>query len=302
MKPVLSICIPTNGVAKWVFPVLDSIYQDDVSTDLYEVVITDNGKDEEFKNQMQVYVQKYPNIVYDRTEAFEFLNEIEAYKRAKGELIKFINHRTKFLEGTLRYLVDFAEKNKEEKPIIYFANGVLEDVINVEEYETFDMFVEKLSYYSSWSTGMCFWREDFDRIPKDAVYNTLFPHTTILFNETKRNRYIIDNNVLLFEIPTGTTPKGRYNLFYAFAVEYPAIILDLARSELISMNTFEKVAEKNFKFVCDLYLEYVYMKHECSYDLSNHEQSIEVFYSMKKMHKKNRVKYIKHNLRKVLGK
>ena len=39
----LTICIPTNGIVEWVFPVLDSIFQqDDVNLSRYEVVVTDN--------------------------------------------------------------------------------------------------------------------------------------------------------------------------------------------------------------------------------------------------------------------
>ena len=33
-------------------------------------------------------------------------------------------------------------------------------------------------------------------------------------------------------------PKGNYNLFYAFAVEYPSILCDLYRNEYITMDTF----------------------------------------------------------------
>lgn len=284
MKPVLSICIPTNGVAKWVFPVLDSIYADDIKYELFEVVVTDNGVDEDFRTQMLTYVEKFPNLIYERTNAFEFLNEIEAYKRANGELIKFINHRTKFISGTLEYLVNFAKNNIKEKPIIYFANGVLSMKDEISEYDSFDLFVRNLSYFSSWSTGMCFWKEDFDRIPEQKNYNVLFPHTTILFNEWNRSRYIIDNTVLLDEIPTGTTPKGRYNLFNAFAVEYPAIILDLVREGKICIDTFYSVLEDNLEFVASLYLEYILLRRECSYDLSKHKETIGVFYSKRNLY------------------
>ena len=38
MGPIISLCIPTNGVIEWIFPVLDSIYVQGVEENLFEVV------------------------------------------------------------------------------------------------------------------------------------------------------------------------------------------------------------------------------------------------------------------------
>ena len=121
-KPIVSLCMPTNGVIEWVFPVLDSIYTQGCDDSTFEVVITDNGNNAEFKKQIQVFISGKKNIVYAETEALPFLNEIESYKRASGELIKFVNHRTKLVPGALQRLIDYANSNVGEKPITYFAN------------------------------------------------------------------------------------------------------------------------------------------------------------------------------------
>ena len=42
-KLVLSLCLPTNGISEWVFPVLESIYSQNVDESKYEVIVTDNG-------------------------------------------------------------------------------------------------------------------------------------------------------------------------------------------------------------------------------------------------------------------
>ena len=52
---LVSLCLPTNGISEWVFPVLDSIYSQGVSNDLFEVIVTDNGKNQEFKYRMREY-------------------------------------------------------------------------------------------------------------------------------------------------------------------------------------------------------------------------------------------------------
>ena len=49
-SPLLSLCIPTNGIIELIFPVLESIYsQNDVDSSLFEVVVMDNGDNREFK-------------------------------------------------------------------------------------------------------------------------------------------------------------------------------------------------------------------------------------------------------------
>ena len=280
---VLSICIPTNGVSEWVFPVLDSIFNQDVDSSLYEVIVTDNGSNSQFYQGMQDYKCFHQNLIYKKTDAFEFLNEIESYNLASGILIKFINHRTKLLPGTLKYLIDFASKNQVDKPCAYFSNGVLKLKKLVNTYDCFDEYVKNLSYWSSWSTGMTFWKSDFEKIDRNEKYNTLFPHTNILFHERDKKSYIIDNKVLLDEIPTGKIPKGRYNIFFAFAVEYPSIILDLLRDKSISFKTYKSVLKDNLQFVASSYFEYIILKRKCSYELKNIKESISVFYSKRKV-------------------
>lgn len=279
--PILSLCIPTNGVEEWVFPVLDSIFDQNADSSAFEVVVTDNGKNREFKTHIrEKYLFKYDNLVYAETDAPLFLNEIESYKRARGELIKFVNHRTCLVDGAINKLIQFVKEHIQEKPIVYFANGVLTNQQQMQcSYPTFDLFVKGLSYWSSWSTGMTIWKSDFNRLPEDTVFNYLFPHTTILFQERNREEYIIDNTVLMKEIPVSNKPKGNYDLFYAFAVEYPAIIMNLMRSGDITADTFLLVRQKNLEFLSSLYLNYIVRKKACSYDLSGYRNSIQVFYS-----------------------
>ena len=35
-KPLVSLCMPTNGVIDWVFPVLESIYNQNINNELCE--------------------------------------------------------------------------------------------------------------------------------------------------------------------------------------------------------------------------------------------------------------------------
>ncbi len=291
--------MPTNGVVEWVFQVLDSIFCQGIHEELYEVVITDNGNCQEFKEKMRGYEEKYSNLVYAETTALPFLNEIEAYKRANGILIKFVNHRTLLVEGALQKLIDFAEDYEREKPIVYFSNGVLKLGKTQHVYDSFDLFVKNLSYYSSWSTGMAIWKDDFDRLPEQiADFNELFPHTTVLFGERDRETYIIDNTLIMEEIPVGTISKGNYDLFHAFGIEYPGILADLLRDGSITAETYRFVAGENLDFVVSLYWSYCVRKRPCSYDLRGLENIFGVFYKKQDFVRK----YLKYGVRRAAGK
>lgn len=283
-NPIVSLCMPTNGVIEWVFPVLDSIYEQGCENNDFEIVITDNGNNKEFKEKIKIYNQKHLNLYYFETNALPFINEIESYKRANGRLIKFVNHRTLFVEGALNQLIELAKENSDAKPIMYFANGVLKKEKKVFEYATFDEFVNNLSYWSSWSTGMTIWKEDFDKLPEDVSdFNELFPHTNVLFNERNRNKYIIDNTVIFNEIPQGRKPKGDYDLFYAFGVEYPSIILNLYRENSITADTLRSVLKDNLRFVAYMYSLYFIKKEYCSYDLNGLKDMYNIFYTKKQL-------------------
>lgn len=300
---VLSLCMPTNGVVQWVLPVLESIYNQGVDNDSFEVVITDNGDNQVFKDKIREYEKEHTNIVYAETKALPFINEIESYKRASGNLIKFVNHRTLLVDGTLKRLVEYAEKYKDERPITYFANGALNLSKSKHEFESFNDFVKNLSYWSSWSTGMTIWKKDFDEISGDASkFNELFPHTNVLFNERNRGKYVIDNTVIFDEMPQGKRPKGNYDLYYAFGVEYPRIITNLLQDGSIDEKTHRFVLEKNLEFIALLYWQYNIRKEYCSYNLDGLDYIYDKYYTKSGLMLKVTKCACKQMIKKIIGK
>ena len=283
----LSICIPTNGVMEWICPVLESIYTQAVSESEYEVVIVDNGNNQEFQTYILEYAKQHKNLRYERIKCPIFMNEIYAYKLAGGDFIKFVNHRAVLAQGTLRYWIEFMHKNFEKKPVVYFANGVLDKPYREYYYDSFDRFVYDLGYWSSWSTGMAVWKTDLDTIPETETFNELFPHTNILLRRYKdKETYIIDNRIYCSEVKHTSKKKGKYDLFYAFAVEYPYILLKLLVEQNIKMETFLKLKTDVLDFVIGQYTLFCENKEECSYDLSSYEDSIKVFYSQNEVEKR----------------
>lgn len=279
MEKLLSLCIPTNGVVEWVFPVLDSIYHDGVDFELFEVIVTDNGNNKIFAEKMQAYAACHANLIYRKTEAELFLNQIEAFKLADGKFIKFVNHRTVFLSGALNYLINFVQENNQSAPGIYFLNGQLKMKNRITKYGTFDDYVKGLSYYSSWSGGTAIWKTDFEKIDLNQQFNRFFPHMDIVFSEHDKKEYIIDNTALCRELPFDSSKKGSYDLFFAFGVAFVNAIHDLAKQGYVTEDTLEKVRQDNKSFLAELYLLYIILKRPCSYDLTNYKQSLDIYYA-----------------------
>lgn len=303
--PLLSLCIPTNGVTHWVIPVLDSIYKQNIDENLFEVVIADDGGNKEFENTIKDYSLRHSNLNYYKTDAKCFLNEIACYKLAKGKFIKFVNHRNVLLDGSIEKLINFVKENEKEKPIVYFSNGAVPGVGDIDVYDNFDSFVRRLQHYSSWSSGMAIWKDDLKKYPDELdKYNELFPHTTILFGDTKAKKYIVDNTVFFEEIDCKKTPKGVYDFFYAFGVEYPGILLDLLRNNEISNQTFKDVKERNLEFIGKWYLLYVVFNKYTAHDISSYKEIFGIFYTKPQMYKaiiRKGLWKIKKEIKKKLG-
>lgn len=278
---LLSLCIPTNGIVEWVLPVLESIYAtSNIPEALYEVIITDNGDNTQFAEEIYKFSHDHENLVYKQTRAKGFLNQIESFKMANGLFIKFINHRSLFNKGTLQYLLTFVAEHEKKRPITYFMNGsLLQAGINI--YDSFDGFVRGLSYYSSWSGGLACWKQDFDNLVVPNGFNALFPHTDILFSITTGRKYVIDHTKLFTEIISGHGNKGTYNLFQAFAFEYLLILSKLLGDNYITLETFNFIKKSNKRFICDLYLHFIILREKCSYNLENYREWIGIFYSYK---------------------
>ena len=283
MSKLLSLCIPTNGVVEWVIPVLESILNQNVDDDLYEIVISDNGSNDLFEKELNKYLIQHNNIIYKKSNSNGFLNQIDCFKMASGSFVKFVNHRAKLIDGSLEMLINFINNNKEKQPVVFFSNGSLKHKDMIQHYNNFDSFVRSLGIYSSWSGGIGIWKAQLSKIIEIKNFNVLFPHTDILFSDKTAKYYVINNNLMFDEIDVGHEKKGKYNVFYAFAIEYPSILMELMKSRYISIQTFNYLLRENRKFVTNLYRNFIFLKKPCSYILDDYKDYINVFYSEKQM-------------------
>ena len=265
---VLSLCIPTNGIVEWVVPLLESIYNQNCDDYLFEVIITDNGENNELYNSIEKFTTNHKNIIYKKTNSLLFQNQIDCFRLANGKLVKFLNHRDVLEKGSINKIINIIEANKVDKPIIYFLNN--QKRINREnEFLDFNSFAYELSYYLTWSGGTTFWNEDKEKLLSKRSYDKYFPHIDIIISNDNNRKYLIINDVLSHQKPIDETKKGKYDLFDAFANHFVEIINSFYANNKIIKNTYSRIKFDNLLFVIGLHYQYIVKKTPCSYILTN---------------------------------
>ncbi|MBQ6300469.1 MAG: hypothetical protein IJK79_08875 [Bacteroidales bacterium] len=269
---LLSLCIPTNGAARWVLPLLDSIYAQGADERLFEVVITDNAASDVLARAVGEY--RKDNLHYWQTSSSGFTNQLDAFEKCTGIFCKMLNHRSILLPGSVDSLLDIARKYGTERPVIYCSNGELRG----EEFiacESVDAFVRTLGVRTTWSAGTCAWKEDLSDMRNKAVDAT-FPHTLFLFGLRPESRYVIWNGVC--QRMQDETGKGGYDVFHAFAVTFPDILSHLRYHGRISKDTFLQVKKELFAFLRTIYVKHVILPSDCTFIIRDVKKSLSVYY------------------------
>lgn len=275
---VISLCIPTNGIREWVFPALDSIYRQNIDDSIFEVIVTDNGIDNSFYNEMTEYKKCHNNLIYQRNNTIQFENQLECLKLASGEYLKFVNHRSIIMDGRLDMMIEFILRNIDSKPVIYFSNGAMGWGPTNKKYDSFDAFVRTLRRYASWTGGVGIWREDYLKLPTDFEYDMISPHSSVLFSERNKSEYIINDTYWMREISSDHSKKGRYDLYKAFGVEELSITLDMYKQGDISAETFKSVKKDYGDFLSELYYKFNVKEEPCSYYLGGFDDAMGIFF------------------------
>lgn len=275
----LSICIPTNGRIEILKNTLDSIFINCTADyNDFEVILSDNSKDDELLELLNGY-QHYPNIIYSKTSCEGFLNSVNALQLANGLFLKLHNNYTKFNNSSINQMISFVKNTQEIKPVVFFTNGLLEKH-STQQYDSFDLFTNELSYWNSWSTGFSIWKQDLDRSSLLGL-SVFFPQTSLLLLQHDKKAFIIDNTILFTN--QEVSKKGGYNLFKTFGVDYLELMENASKSDIISAKTFTKIKNDLFhKFFVEWYYNTKIAKNEFTFDLSGIKESLMQYYSVSK--------------------
>lgn len=273
-KYLLSLCIPTNGESRWVVPNVRQIYSLGSDNSIFEVVVADNNPNDAMDEAMKEF-EKYPNFRYVKTQAKGFYNIIENFVQAKGDFMIKLNHRCILHEGMIEQIYEIGCKYIGTKPLMFFSNGAL-GFKEVREYQSFDEYLYNLSYRSSLSQGLFFWKEDIMRVDK-IKFAPMSPNVSLMFDSRRKTSFVIDDRIMCHELDS--SGKYGYDLFNTFAVLYLDLVNEVRIDKCISNKTFFKIK----KDVLDmLTTSYFYMKvlgRKGNYDLNGAKESLSVYYS-----------------------
>ena len=273
-KYLLSICISTNNVARWVIPAVRNIYSLGSDEKKFEVVIADNGDHSELESSVNEFYN-HSNFRYVKTKAEGFYNIIENFVQARGDFMINLNHRSLLQKGAIEQIYEVGCKYLEQRPLIYFSNGFLKKN-QVLEYETFNQFLNILSYRSSLSQGLFFWKEDLLNIP-NIKFAKMSPNVSLLFDSKIKNKFVIDDRLISNE--QDSRGKFGYDLFDTFAVHYLDLVNSVREEGHISKKTFYKIKIDVFKFLRRCYFDMTLLGHKGNYKLEGIKDSLSVYYS-----------------------
>lgn len=276
-RPILSICLPTNGAIQWVLPTLESIYNQGVDLSLFEVIITDNGENSRLGEVLKNF--KYPNFRYIPTTDKGFLNLVTCLQKGTGLYNKMLNHRMIIKPGMLQKMIDVVNQYKDTKPVMYFLNGSIRKMPEFKECDNLDSFVYSMHLWVSWSAGIGFWDTDQAKL-SEIIPNEMFPNTSLLFEHRQKSKYIIWNGV--YGCMQDESGKGGYDLFHTFAVVLNDIVLELYKQSRITKRTYRYVKKQIFHFLCMLYYAEVVNAKTSTRDfiINNIKQSVCKYYNV----------------------
>ncbi len=273
-KYLLSICIPTNGVSRWVVPNVRQIYSLGTDNDIFEVVVADNAPNEEMDAAMAEF-SKYPNFRYVKTKAEGFYNIIENFLQAKGDFMIKINHRCLMQKGAIERIYQLGCEYIDRKPLIYLSNGLLKENRRME-FGSFDGYLRKLTYYSSLSEGLFFWKEDLLDVP-NIKFAPMSPNVSLMFNSKIKNLFVIDD--IKFGDAQDSTGKYGYDVFYTFAVLYLDLVNQVRIDGYLTKDGFIEIKKALAKWLRLVYFEMNVMGNKGNYILKDIKKDMSVYYT-----------------------
>ncbi|WP_162174129.1 glycosyltransferase [Clostridium akagii] len=221
-QPILSICIPTFNRSGYLDKCLKSIFDQVGNDSNIEVVVSDNDSDDNTKEIVDKYMNKFKNIRYFKNE--ENLgadkNVLLALKRGRGRFISAHGDDDYFAPFALYKIINKLYKNP-NCGVFYLFNGV-----NTSEKVNcgIDNFIRDMSFYCTFISGIILSKCEFDNINnKDKFIGSNLNHVYLqlsIFSDN--NLYCILHDYFLYE--SGTHKPHGYNFGETFIQNYLEIL------------------------------------------------------------------------------
>lgn len=213
---ILSLCIPTYNRCKYLKKSIESVINQKTFIDgLVEIVVSDNASTDDTYEICKEFTDKYENIKYYRnvTNIMD-RNFPLALSRGTGKLRKLCNDTHIYRHGAVDYICDLFNKFKEDKPLIYLANGSID--ASSGKYD-FVSAIKLISFNLTAIANLCLWDKDCAEIENNITGCDLNLWQVGKFIElaTTGNLIYVDN-LKLFDVQfrNKSIPYGLFNVFY----------------------------------------------------------------------------------------
>jgi acetyltransferase-like isoleucine patch superfamily enzyme/glycosyltransferase involved in cell wall biosynthesis len=242
---VLSICIPTYNRGDMLRLTLESIVCQAAFAggDEIELIISDNASADNTGAVVAEFAAAFPGKIHYHRHPETILPDLNfeaALKMGNGQFLKLHNDNLTVIDGALAEIVKVVRATAAERPVITFTNGNQKAGNALEVMTSFDQFISRVSYFSTWMGGFGVWREEFRVMPDFVRYPELkLIHADVLFRllaQGKRAIVLFD----VYFIGQPVAKKSGYNIAEVFGRNYLGLLKEYVNNGLLSRAVFEQ--------------------------------------------------------------
>lgn len=244
---LLSICIPTINRIDYLKKTIDSIVCQSVflTTNLVEIIISDNASTDETRKIALAYCEKFPNkVLYYRNE-FNILdkNFEKCLSLGRGKFLKLNNDTLFHRDNSLNFILKLIQENYYEKPIIFFPNQKYPNYTETIRIKSLDELIKLTGYKITWIGAFGIWKEHFDKIIDfNRLANSQLIQVDAILRQIPDNQNIIIVNQELFNI-LHVLKKGGYDIITVF-LENLFFVIDYNHRNIIKRKTYNQLKNK----------------------------------------------------------
>ena len=306
-KPLLSICIPTYNRSKYLDQCLGALVNQE-RFDEIEVVISDNCSTDDTESVGIRYQNDYPNIIYFRNEDnVRDKNFSLALNRATGCLRKLTNDTVIYKSGSVKYMLEAAEANVDDRRQVYFlSTGQLSaDSVCAD---TLDEYINTAGINLTWIRSLAIWEEDCEDlgIMEDNAKSQLGQIPFLLHDSEKHGGAVIYDRVIMdsIEVDKKNVSYGIYKVFYESFLGFIKAKVDEGK---VSVETYESLRKKIlFDFFSVWVLNREFIPDKFVFSDEDLPKLIEEAYSYEPYYKEYlnflRIQRLKRKIKRLVGK
>lgn len=215
-----------------------------MANDEIEIIVSDNHSTDQTREVTQPFCDAFPGrVLYfcNDSNIGAVQNFEMALSHGCGQYLRLHNDYLYTRPGSFTEILKVIKAVQQEKPIIFLTNGTRPGRPPLEVCNSFDAFMQSVSYYSTWIAGFGLWREQFQAINDfTAEEASKLPQTDVLFRMLATGcRSIVLHDTYFSILDTGK--KTGHNVAEVFGKNFVLFLKMYRDRGLISPATFNQV-------------------------------------------------------------